>query len=513
MKKYKYLLSIFLILIVNLAIIIPALFFFYQGSVSEIVFIPDGINIMDNGFKQLLNDAGLDYERDYNESFDAIYPNSFDKNGYSEVIRAAFNRGTNAVVFSGNDTQGKAIMENAIKPKFKDKDFIFIDDGDFKFQKYENVIGVKFSANEAAFIEGIISAIYLVGSFWDQPDYWKTGAWGGMQLVGVAQWLSGYEQALNWFNYRVLGTSLFGDALTGEKADHSLMLRPGEKVQLINKKAETLDYSKEAPNSTNSDWFVNSFAIGDGQSVATNMVSANAKILFPIAGPQTADALNVAKTKDNVQVLGVDVDASIAYEDFSDIILSSGIKNVRLSSYYAFWYAQKHYLDTTSRTTSFDYASPEMFIKPLAEGGWNYAPKTPTDDELQNNINPYGNQFLGTLDNGGVGAVGINPDNPDDQNETILDAWKAFVNILLDVNPDWSTIPQLQPDWNGFDAFWHLAYEDNTSAITFDGIIGPGAIENLSEYFTTTSSGGLIASDNPHESNRECDWIPYWKKI
>ncbi len=509
MKKYKYLLSIFLILIVNLALIVPSLFFFYRGSMADIVLVPDGTNIMDNGFKQLLNDAGLDYDRDYQETFDVIYPNSFDRNGYNEVIRAAFNRDADAVAFSGNEMQAQAIMDNANNPDYQNKDFIFIDDGDFKFKDYPNVIGVKFSANEAAFIEGIVSAIYLVGTYWDHPEYWKTGAWGGMQLVGVAQWLSGYEQAFNWFNYRILGADLYGAPLKDEAANHSLMLKPGERVQLINKKAETLDYSQPAQPS-NSDWFVNSFEIGDGQSVATNMVSANAKILFPIAGPQTADALTVAKSHGDVKVLGVDVDANMAYDDYSDIILSSGVKNVRLASYYSFWYAEKHYLDSSPLTTNFDYGNPQMFIKPLDEGGWNEAPPTTTEQTKQNDVNPYGNQFLGTLDNDGVGATGIDPSNPDDQNQDILEAWKAFVQIATNAYPLLIDRPEFAPSWEGLDAFWNWAYTENTSDVTFDNLVGSGAIENLSEYFTISSNGESIAPGYVHESNDSSLWIPNW---
>ncbi len=518
LKKYKYLLSITIVLVLNLLIIAPSLIIFYDIDMAEIIFLPNSSSVLDNGFKQLTNDAGLDYERDFNESFDVVYPNSYDRVGYEEVIRNTFDRGANTIIVNGNETQGQAMLANL--DRFPDKTFTFLDDGNRQYAPYDSVIGIKFNSNEAAFIEGIISSIYLVGNYIDEPDNWKAGAWGGMQLINVVQWLAGYEQAFNWFNYRVLGTDLLGNKLEDDaftKGD-SLMLSPGNRVQLINKKAKALDYSKTPPTSTNSDWFVNSFAIGDGQSVATNMVSGNAKILFPIAGPQTADALNVARSHKNVQVLGVDVDANMAYSDYSDIILSSGIKNVRLSSYYAFWYAQKHYLDSiTASTTSFDYTNPEMFIKPIAEGGWNEAPKTPTDDELQNNVNPYGNQFLGTLENGGVGAAGIDPDNADDQNETILDAWKAFVAFAIDTSvnsnahPELSSQAALQPTWEGFDAFWNLAYNENTKATTVGaGLIAPGGIENLSDYFAMKSDGKLLDPEYVHESNWNCEWIPDW---
>ena len=83
---------------------------------------------------------------------------------------------------------------------------------------------------------------------------------------------------------------------------------------------------------TNNNWFTNSFRQGDGKVISQTLLGEGANLLFPVAGLETADAVNAIRNKypnsakHPRYVMGADTDASQIY---GNTILDSALKNIR----------------------------------------------------------------------------------------------------------------------------------------------------------------------------------------
>lgn len=422
------------ILIVTIGVSIGV---FYNKKTPSIVFVPSQPIILDKSINQNMHESSKQFVKDYQEEeYNYVSPLSHDEIGYQQLFDTLYANGTKVISTSGDPTELAAIKSTLKKYPYKDdsdenKISLFIDDTSWAADDIENIISVKFLANQASFIEGILSSMYVYTYFDDVAD-WTLGTWGGMQLLTVIQLLSGFEQGINWFNYQVLGTELDGSEVkdpTGEFSDlhKSLKIAPKEKVNLINYQGKTANYFEKAPNS-NDTYFSNSFIIGEGSSLAIGLLNHNAKILFPIAGGQSIDALNLIRkneTKDNpIKYIGVDTDSKIAYPDYKDLVLSSSTKETALANYYALWYSLGKYKDEHKSDYFGKEYNPFDFIDPFSQEedskGWRY--KHPSTIKTEDGELEFGDKFVGSYNNGGVAATGI-----DGSDTTINQLWEDFI--------------------------------------------------------------------------------------
>ncbi len=404
----------------------------------------------DKGFNQLLlegaNEYSLEYESSYGEKLEVgkITPKEIDNiTEYRSTIKYAFDYGTDYIVTVGfnliDSLLGVMDYENnsyapggiMFDEEYRDKYFAVIDDATHSSSIARNVISIRFESVQGGFLAGVAAAVYSTSI-----DSYIVSTFGGMQFDTVFDWMSGFEQGVNWFNYAALGYDI-----NGQKVNDDAWLKDtgfsDDYVKITNGK-NTIDYTSSTSQSNTNKWYSGSFNLGEGTQLVSSQIDSGSTVIFPVAGAQTLDAINMisSSTNNDIRVVGVDSNAAVAYPDFNDIILGSATKNIKAATSLSLWYGDKfvkEYGQDESKLESgtIDEKYFEMVSKTPDEGGWkeyneNYTKNdltTMTEDEVNEyvattssplvsdpNIDyysygqdlEYGSMFVGNYGNGGV---------------------------------------------------------------------------------------------------------------
>ena len=153
-----------------------------------------------------------------------------------------------------------------------------------------NVLGLTFSTDEAGFLAGYAAAA--------STKTGKVATFGGIQLPTVTIFMKGFEAGVNYYNQEngtaveVLGWSTADDAgsFTGN--------------------FESLD---------------------DGRSFAEAFVQEGADIVMPVAGPVGLGSAAYCKDTGSCMIVGVDTDWTVSASEYSDVILTSVLKNMNVA--------------------------------------------------------------------------------------------------------------------------------------------------------------------------------------
>jgi len=153
-----------------------------------------------------------------------------------------------------------------------------------------NVLGLTFATDEAGFLAGYAAAA--------STKTGKVATFGGIQLPTVTIFMKGFEAGVKYYNQNkgtnveVLGWSTADDAgsFTGN--------------------FESLD---------------------DGRSFAEAFVQEGADIIMPVAGPVGLGSAAYCKETGSCMVIGVDVDWTVSASEYSDVILTSVMKNMNVA--------------------------------------------------------------------------------------------------------------------------------------------------------------------------------------
>lgn len=157
-----------------------------------------------------------------------------------------------------------------------------------------NVLGLTFSTDEAGFLAGYAAAA--------STKTGKVATFGGIQLPTVTIFMKGFEAGVNYYNQEngtaveVLGWSTADDAgsFTGN--------------------FESLD---------------------DGRSFAEAFVQEGADIVMPVAGPVGLGSAAYCKETGSCMIVGVDTDWTVSASEYSDVILTSVLKNMNVAVFEA----------------------------------------------------------------------------------------------------------------------------------------------------------------------------------
>lgn len=402
------------------------------NGIHDITFFSNFPDYRANGFNKSTYNAALNYQEYIREtegyqgekSVGYSTTKEYDDTGYKYVdeISDVYDRGAEIILTSGfqvaNTFTGQpeynvdgnitGYEDNGIwgipdvngnveeTNKYKDKKIVLLDD-DVLGSTYQNAASVRYAAEGAGFAAGIASSIYTEWNFAtnDEIEDKLIVMWGGINYSTVYSFLSGFAQSITWFNDE------FNGFLTGN-----------EKIEIWNG-GSTIDepidsddlYSSKVEG--NVDWYSGGFD-GPGESVSagvadiktTNALKQDASILFPIAGGNTAIALNgIDKAPQKTKVIGVDTDNTLEYPNNADDILGSATKSLEKSGELALWVFDDYDNDgiinaEESEVDANDMLKEEIenFMTPTISSpdGWL------VDDSL-------GYVFEGTITNGGVG--------------------------------------------------------------------------------------------------------------
>jgi basic membrane protein A len=153
-----------------------------------------------------------------------------------------------------------------------------------------NVLGLTFSTDQAGFLAGYAAAA--------STKTGKVATFGGIQLPTVTIFMKGFEAGVNHYN-QGMGTSV-----------------------------EVLGWS----TADDAGSFTGNFeSLDDGRSFAEAFVQEGADIIMPVAGPVGLGSAAYCKETGSCMIVGVDTDWTVSASEYSDVILTSVLKNMNVA--------------------------------------------------------------------------------------------------------------------------------------------------------------------------------------
>lgn len=157
-----------------------------------------------------------------------------------------------------------------------------------------NVLGLTFKTDDAGFLAGYAAAA--------STKTGKVATFGGIQLPTVTIFMKGFEAGVNYYN-QGMGTSV-----------------------------EVLGWS----TADDAGSFTGNFeSLDDGRSFAEAFVQEGADIVMPVAGPVGLGSAAYCKETGSCMIVGVDTDWTISAGEYSDVILTSVLKNMNVAVFEA----------------------------------------------------------------------------------------------------------------------------------------------------------------------------------
>jgi len=155
-----------------------------------------------------------------------------------------------------------------------------------------NVLGLTFSTDQAAFLAGYAAAA--------TTQTGKVATFGGINIPPVTIFMKGFQAGVNYYNQN-MGTAV-----------------------------EVLGWDTAANDGS----FTGNFeSTDDGRSFAESFVQEGADIVMPVAGPVGLGSAAYCKETGSCKIIGVDVDWTVSASEYTDVILTSVLKNVNVAVY------------------------------------------------------------------------------------------------------------------------------------------------------------------------------------
>jgi basic membrane protein A len=157
-----------------------------------------------------------------------------------------------------------------------------------------NVLGLVFATEEAAFLAGYLSAgVTQTG---------KVGTFGGIQIPPVTVFMDGFYYGVQYYNQQK-GTNV-----------EVLGWDPMSQTGLFTGNFESTD---------------------DGRTMGEQLMDEGADIIMPVAGPVGLGTAAAARERGNAYIVGVDTDWTVSASEYTDIVLTSVLKNMDVAVFEA----------------------------------------------------------------------------------------------------------------------------------------------------------------------------------
>jgi basic membrane protein A len=155
---------------------------------------------------------------------------------------------------------------------------------------YDNVLGLTFATDQAAFMAGYAAAA--------MTETGKVGTFGGIAIPPVTIFMVGFESGVNYYN-EVHGTEV--DVLGWDTA-------------------------------TNEGTFAGNFeSTDDGRRIAEDLIAEGADIIMPVAGPVGLGTAAAIAENPGTMLIGVDTDWCVSAAEYCSVTLTSVLKNMDIA--------------------------------------------------------------------------------------------------------------------------------------------------------------------------------------
>jgi len=155
-----------------------------------------------------------------------------------------------------------------------------------------NVLGLTFQTDQAGFLAGYAAAATTTTG--------KVATFGGINIPPVTIFMKGFEAGVKYYNEQK-GTAV-----------------------------EVLGWDTAAADGQ----FTGNFdSLDDGRSFAESLVQEGADVIMPVAGPVGLGSAAYCQESGSCKIIGVDVDWTVSASEYTDVILTSVLKNVNVAVY------------------------------------------------------------------------------------------------------------------------------------------------------------------------------------
>ncbi|MBL8049767.1 MAG: BMP family ABC transporter substrate-binding protein [Anaerolineales bacterium] len=193
-----------------------------------------------------------------------------------------------------------------------------------------NVLGLTFATDQAGFLAGYAAAA--------STQTGKVATFGGINIPPVTIFMKGFEAGVNYYNAQK-GTTV-----------------------------EVLGWDTAANDGS----FTGNFeSLDDGRSFAESFVQEGADVIMPVAGPVGLGSAAYCQETASCWIIGVDVDWTVSAAEYTDVILTSVLKNVNVAVY-----------DATASMVDGSFAGG-VYVGTLENGGVGLADVAGASDELK----------------------------------------------------------------------------------------------------------------------------------
>lgn len=157
---------------------------------------------------------------------------------------------------------------------------------------YENLEGMLFNTDEAAFLAGYIAAA--------KTETGVVGTFGGINIPSVTVFMDGFWYCVQYYNEEN-GTDV-----------EVLGWDPAAQEGLFTGNFESAD---------------------DGRAFGESLMDEGADIIMPVAGPVGLGTAAAVQERGGAWVIGVDTDWTVSASEYADIVLTSVLKNMDVAVY------------------------------------------------------------------------------------------------------------------------------------------------------------------------------------
>jgi len=250
--------------------------------------VTDAGGIDDKSFNATAWKGVQDAEKEL-EGVEAKYLESTQQTDYEKNINAFIEEGCDIIITVGfllgdataasaeaNPDQKISIVDYAYDPGFN------------------NVLGQVFNTNEAAFLAGYLAAgVSKTG---------KVGTFGGIQIPTVTVFMDGFAAGVDYYNQQK-GTAV-----------EVLGWDPAAQTGLFTGNFDSLD---------------------DGRAMGESLMDEGADIIMPVAGPVGLGTAAAVQERGGVYIIGVDSDWTQTSPEFTNIMLTSVLKKMDVTTFKA----------------------------------------------------------------------------------------------------------------------------------------------------------------------------------
>jgi basic membrane protein A and related proteins len=208
---------------------------------------------------------------------------------YERNINAFIEEGCNIIITVGfllGDATAAAAEQNP------DQNFAIVD---YAYDPgYDNVLGLVFATEEAAFLAGYAAA--------GATQTGVVGTFGGLQIPPVTVFMDGFSMGVQYYNEQN-GTNV-----------EVVGWDPATQTGLFTGNFESLD---------------------DGRALGETLMGEGADIIMPVAGPVGLGTAAAAQEAGNVYIVGVDTDWTVSSPEYASITFTSVMKNMDVAVFEA----------------------------------------------------------------------------------------------------------------------------------------------------------------------------------